>query len=130
LSRALKAAPNAAHLALATLTVPERLKVLAPSAKFTLVTQNVDGLSSRAFRQVSPTREPPLLEMHGRLFETICTICRDRVTNFDSPICQALAGTEELVEKHEREPNIPLEDLPRCSKPDCGGLLRPGCSVV
>ena len=109
------------------LSVPEHLKLIAPSAKFTLVTQNVDGLSSSAFREVCPTGgEPALFEMHGRLFETICTDCCDRVTNFDSPICPALAGTEEVVEKHEKEPVIPLEDLPRCVKPSCGGLLRPG----
>lgn len=126
LFRALKAAPNAAHLALAMLSVPEHLKVIAPSAKFTLVTQNVDGLSTRAFREVCPTGEPALFEMHGRLFETICTVCNDRMTNHDSPICPALAGTEELVEKHEKEPVILLKDLPRCHKRGCNGLLRPG----
>jgi NAD-dependent deacetylase sirtuin 5 len=124
--KALKAVPNAAHLALAMLSVPEHLKVVAPSAKFMLVTQNVDGLSARAFREICPTEEPALLEMHGRLFETICTVCDDRVTNLDSPICPALAGTEELLERHEQEPVIPLQDLPRCRKPDCNGLLRPG----
>src|ERR1700727_1371233 len=67
LSRALKAVPNAAHLALAMLSVSEHLKAVAPSAKFTLVTQNVDGLSARAFREIYPTEEPALLEMHGRL---------------------------------------------------------------
>jgi len=126
LSRALKAVPNAAHLALAMLSIPEHLKVVAPSAKFTLVTQNVDGLSARAFRDVCPTEEPALLEMHGRLFETICTVCDDRVINFDSPICPALAGTEELVERHEQEPVIPLQDLPHFRKHNCGGLLQPG----
>jgi NAD-dependent deacetylase sirtuin 5 len=108
------------------LIVPEHLKVVAPSAKFTLVTQNVDGLSTLAVREVCPTGEPPILEMHGRLFETICTICDHRVENFDSPICSALAGTENLVEKHATEPIIGLEDLPRCKKSDCNGLLRPG----
>lgn len=112
-------------MALAVLSVPEKLKTIAPSAKFTLITQNVDGLSARAFQEVCPSGSPPLFEMHGRLFETLCTVCKDRVANFDSPICPALAGTEELVEKHE-EPVIPLEDLPRCQKPGCGGLLRPG----
>ena len=126
LFRALTAVPNAAHLALAMLSVPEQLKVIAPSAKFTLVTQNVDGLSVRAFREVCATGEPPLFEMHGRLFETICTVCNDRVANFDSPICSALAGTEEIVGKRAKEPIIPLEDLPRCLRPGCGGLLRPG----
>jgi NAD-dependent deacetylase sirtuin 5 len=122
---ALKAIPNAGHIALAMLAVPEHLKTIAPFAKFTLVTQNVDGLSPRAFREVCPSGEPTLFEMHGHLFETICTVCNDRATNLDSPICPALAGTEELMEKHE-ERVIPLKDLPRCHKPDCDGLLRPG----
>ena len=126
LSRALRAVPNAAHLALAVLSIPEHLKVIAPSAKFTLVTQNVDGLSARAFRQVCPAGEQSFYEMHGRLFETVCTVCDDRIANLDSPICPALARTEELVEKHAEEPVIPLENLPRCRKPDCNGLLRPG----
>ncbi|EGO20018.1 hypothetical protein SERLADRAFT_453328 [Serpula lacrymans var. lacrymans S7.9] len=118
---ALKAAPNPGHLALALLSVPEHLKIIAPEAKFTLVTQNVDGLSARASKQVSPLREPELFEMHGRLFDTICTVCNDRKANFNSPICSALAGTEDNL---KNDSNIPLEDLPRCSK--CAGLLRPG----
>lgn len=121
ISRALRATPNAGHLALAILSVPEHLKVIAPSAKFTLVTQNVDGLSVQAFRKASPSREPQLFEMHGHLFDTICTICGDCKTNVDSPICPALAGTEEMV---GNELEISLLDLPRCHK--CTGLLRPG----
>lgn len=120
-SRALQANPNAGHTALAALSVPERLKAIAPTAKFTLVTQNVDGLSVKAFQEVCPSREPELFEMHGRLFDTICTNCGDCRANFDSPICPALAGTEEQL---GNEIEIPLEDLPRCHK--CTGLLRPG----
>lgn len=102
---------------------PERLKEIAPAAKFTLVTQNVDGLSVQAFRTAYPTtrEEPQIFEMHGRLFETICTACGDRKPNFDSPICPALAGMENVLED---EIEIPLERLPRCHK--CAGLLRPG----
>jgi NAD+-dependent protein deacetylase sirtuin 5 len=81
----------------------------------------VDGLSVRAFRTIAdPSREPDLFEMHGHLFDTICTACGDRERNLDSPICPALAGTEELV----NEADIPQKDLPRCRK--CAGLLRPG----
>ena len=121
ISRALRATPNAGHLALAILSVPEHLKVIAPSAKFTLVTQNVDSLSMQAFQKASPSRKPQLFEMHSHLFDTICTICGDRKTNVDSPICPALAGTEEMV---GNELEISLLDLPRCHK--CTGLLRPG----
>ncbi|KAF8507700.1 DHS-like NAD/FAD-binding domain-containing protein [Gautieria morchelliformis] len=116
-----KATPNAAHLALAILSLPEHLKVVAPEASFTLVTQNVDGLSAKAFRQACPSREPDLYEMHGHLFDTLCTVCGDRERNIGSPICPSLAGTEEMV---GRELEIPLNDLPRCRH--CAGLLRPG----
>ena len=121
-SRALQASPNAAHLALANLSLSERLKSIAPSAKFTLITQNIDGLSTAAFRQVCPDGEPNLYEMHGRLFDTICTVCGDCKHNTDSPICPALSGTEDTFGTEEKD--IPLEDLPRCR--ECGGLLRPG----
>ena len=67
---------------------------------------------------------PALLEMHGRLFDVMCTVCDHHELNFTSPICKALEGTELLVEKNEMEPDIPLEDLPRCSR--CGSLARPG----
>ncbi|KAL6301965.1 DHS-like NAD/FAD-binding domain-containing protein [Sparassis latifolia] len=133
--KALKAQPNAAHLALATLALPERLRVIAPHATFTLITQNVDGLSARALEDVckvegitpeSSLKASSLFEMHGHLFETICTVCDDRMANHDSPICPALAGTELIMEQHAKEPEIPMDDLPRCQKPGCGGLLRPG----
>lgn len=62
--------------------------------------------------------------MHGRIFETACTACGDRRMNTDSPICEALRGTEAIMQRHEPEPDIPLDQLPRCVK--CGGLLRPG----
>lgn len=134
--RALQAQPNAAHKALASLCLPmsEMLANIAPSATFTLVTQNVDGLSTRAFQQLLQSAplageaqeqaRPSMFEMHGRIFETICTSCDAREENFDSPICEALRGTELIVENHQPEPDIPLEQLPRCKT--CGGLLRPG----
>jgi NAD-dependent SIR2 family protein deacetylase len=136
-SRALEAQPNAAHFALASLSIPTILAIVAPSATFTLITQNVDGLSTRAFHKATaaalPTLQQPrtrtqthsqMLEMHGRIFETICTSCNAREPNFDSPICEALRGTEIITKNHEPEPEIPLENLPRCKS--CGGLLRPG----
>jgi NAD-dependent deacetylase sirtuin 5 len=93
------------------------------TAKFTLVTQNVDGLSPRAFREVCSNGEPTPLEMRGQLFETICTVCDDRPRNLDSPICPGVAGTDELLEVKGNEHVISLEDLPHCCKPDCNGLL-------
>lgn len=119
-----KALPNPAHIALALFSQPDQRKEIAPDAEFTLITQNVDGLSVLCSQMLFPSTDPPIIEMHGRLFETLCTQCGDRMPNRDSPICPALAGTEELVKSHAKERQIPLEDLPRC--PKCRGLLRPG----
>ena len=133
--RALEAQPNAAHLALAMFSINSIRHAIAPNSTFTLITQNVDGLSTRAWNEVISTagreisesdKHPALLEMHGRLFDVVCTSrrCGHRETNFNSPICPALGGTENLVQHGQIEPDIPLEQLPRCSK--CGALARPG----
>lgn len=123
--------PNAAHTALAQFSLPFRRNRIARGSSFTLITQNVDGLSRRALdavvadstQRVEP-EQPALLEMHGRLFDVVCTACGHRELDFSSPICAALAGTEELMDAGAVEPDIPLTDLPRCSK--CNGLARPG----
>ena len=106
-----------------------------PGATFTLITQNVDGLSPRAMNLVAD-RHPELaeecsaeagkslLEMHGRLFDVACTKCRHREFKLDSPVCPALAGTEDVFAKDAPEPQIDLKDLPRCTQ--CGALGRPG----
>ena len=138
-SRAQKAEPNAAHTLIAALSVKETLRQICPSAEsFTLITQNIDGLSRRAldqltgtlaskktFEEVTPNPQS-IIEMHGRLFETLCTQCNHREANHNSPICAALRGTELIIESQELELDIPLSDLPRCNQLDCGGLLRPG----
>ncbi|OSD01447.1 DHS-like NAD/FAD-binding domain-containing protein [Trametes coccinea BRFM310] len=140
-----KASPNEAHLALARFALPQLRKALAPEASFTLITQNIDGLDRRAIEQVyrehnvpSPlsssnsegqdqefSSDPVLLEMHGHIAGVLCTSyqCRHRELNFDSPICPALAGTELLKASSAADPDIPVEDLPRCRK--CGALTRP-----
>ena len=110
-------------------------EVIAPGSTFTLITQNVDGLSRRALDEVLSKagsvdqdidKRPPMLEMHGRLFDILCTsyTCRHRQLDFSSPVCPALSGTENLVEAGSVEMDIPLNQLPRCSK--CGALARPG----
>jgi len=130
---ALKCKPNAAHMALAQLAIPHKLKAVAPHATFTLITQNVDELSVRALEEVCKAesvdllavrQSSPIFEMHGRVFDTVCTACGARESNYDSPIRPALAGTEYIVERREKEPEIPLSELPRCGA--CSGLLRPG----
>jgi NAD-dependent deacetylase sirtuin 5 len=139
--RALRAKPNAAHAALAQLSLPSIRNALAPGSTFTLITQNVDGLSRIALdaatrdadvpEQPMPTaapepprmdEQPSLLEMHGRLYEVACTSrkCGHKELDYSSPLAPAFAGTEDL--KIEKE--IALDDLPRCKK--CRSLARPG----
>jgi len=130
---ALRANPNAAHRALAAFSLPEIRHQIAPDSTFTLVTQNVDGLSIRAYTDITDGRplnhdqtSPVTIEMHGRLFDVLCTSasCKHVDFNTNSPICEGLAGTEQLVSTGQLDPEIPLASLPRCSV--CGALARPG----
>ncbi|KAF8916633.1 DHS-like NAD/FAD-binding domain-containing protein [Mucidula mucida] len=131
---AIKARPNAAHTAISQLLIPAFRAKVAPSAEFTHITQNIDGLSTRAYNDVLsalPETEsrPPLdsflFEMHGRLFDVECTAhdCKHRETITTSPICPGLAGTEALVEAGT-ERVVRRANLPRCLQ--CGQLARPG----
>ncbi|KAH6914839.1 NAD-dependent protein deacylase [Coprinopsis sp. MPI-PUGE-AT-0042] len=127
---ALKAQPNAAHLALAAFSIPQIRHAIAPDSSFTLITQNVDNLSGRANAQVfketgtTPPDDPPyLLEMHGKLYDLRCTECSHVEFNTSSPVCEGLRGTEEQVENQQFK-EIPLNELPRCKQ--CGSLARPG----
>ncbi|RDX53174.1 DHS-like NAD/FAD-binding domain-containing protein [Lentinus brumalis] len=136
--KALAAQPNPGHLALAMFSVPSIREKIIPGASFRLITQNVDGLSRRALDQIaemhpelaeeirSAAVEDSLLEMHGRLFDVVCTSskCGHREHNLDSPVCPALAGTENVFAQNQPEPHIDVVDLPKCKK--CGSLARPG----
>ncbi|KAJ7184315.1 DHS-like NAD/FAD-binding domain-containing protein [Mycena filopes] len=131
-----KAEPNAAHDALAMFSIPEFRKVMAANAGFSIITQNVDGLSVNAMDKVlkeytkdgtsTPTDISPLLEMHGRIFDVKCTSkwCKQVEYNTSSPICPALAGAENAVEAGSLDLDIAAAQLPRCSK--CNALARPG----
>ncbi|QRW27496.1 NAD-dependent histone deacetylase SIR2 [Rhizoctonia solani] len=123
---------------------PNYRGAVAPLAiNCTLITQNVDGLSLRAQDALgsesldnvgtSNLNQGQIIEMHGRLLETLCTKCKHRNLDTRSPICPALAGTELRTEavmddagKRVPEAEISPNDLPRCGKDGCGGLLRPG----
>lgn len=128
---ALKAQPNAAHVALARFSLSSVRETVSPGSKFTLITQNVDGLSALALTKAMEIAEAAdrehasqIVEMHGRLFDVQCTSCNHVEFNRSSPICEGLAGTEKLVEKNVMDPELPLDSLPRCSS--CGALARPG----
>jgi NAD-dependent deacetylase len=88
----LAARPNAAHLALARL----EQGVTGRGGRFTLITQNVDGLHQRAGSQA-------VLEIHG-------TLARSRCTRVE---CTQPAFADERVD----------ESCPPC--PRCGQPLRP-----
>jgi NAD+-dependent protein deacetylase sirtuin 5 len=132
--RALQSQPNAAHMVLAKLSVPSILAQVAPAAEsFHLITQNVDGLSTRALRALNGTDTPSpqsLVEMHGRLFDVQCTKCDHVSLDFSSPLCAALGEADrkhvDVIDAGSKETElpIPLEDLPRCTA--CGSLARPG----
>lgn len=133
LSSALRAKPNAAHYALAQFTSPEvRAPFCPPNSTFTIISQNVDGLSPKALKEVSTSvtipeetaERPHIIEMHGRLFDVCCSGCRHIVHNTNSPLCEALAGTEKSLGSDDFEVDIPLDKLPRCE--NCGELARPG----
>ncbi|KAJ1309759.1 hypothetical protein OPQ81_006525 [Rhizoctonia solani] len=142
--KVLSCKPNNAHHVIARFLDPNYRSAIAPLvAKCTLITQNIDGLSVRAQEELqavtsasanSPDQEPgKIVEMHGRLLETLCTKCKHRTPDARSPICPALAGTELRTEaimddagKRVPEVEISPEDLPKCERDGCGGLLRPG----
>ena len=97
--------PNAAHLAIARLTLR--------NADARLVTQNVDGLHELAleeavsegnFPEDSAARAAPI-RLHGSIFRTRCTGCDDRTSD-----------------RHPVEVRSEAS-LPRCGQ--CAALLRP-----
>jgi NAD-dependent deacetylase len=83
-----KAEPNPGHYAIAAL---ERMV-----PRFTLITQNVDGLHDRAGSR-------NILKVHGDIWEVRCLKCGARVVDLRAPF-----------------PVLP----PQCQA--CGGMLRPG----
>ncbi|KAI0123294.1 Sir2 family protein [Xylariales sp. AK1849] len=124
---ALKAQPNAAHYALAELARRKE--------NFLCLTQNVDGLSTRAGHPTSAIRM-----LHGNLLDIKCfNKCGYIAPNVTlDPLCPALAPAAEdypsdqimpLLDPLIPAPRIMIQDLPHC--PQCQeqgrtSLLRPG----
>ncbi|KAK7574285.1 hypothetical protein V9T40_011476 [Parthenolecanium corni] len=106
--------PNKAHVAIADF----EKQCENENRKFTLITQNIDGLHAAAGSK-------NIIELHGSLFETRCLSCGEIRINRDSPICASLSGrgAPDIDERSVKD--IPVEELPRCKNEQCGGLLRP-----
>jgi NAD-dependent deacetylase sirtuin 5 len=101
------AIPNAAHRALA--------KLAERKANFLTLTMNVDDLSERAEHPVHQ-----LHHLHGSVFDVKCSICG-----------MLLSGDEAEhaimpLLRHGFSSPLEQDDIPRCPKADCGGLLRSG----
>ncbi len=90
-----RAEPNAGHYALTELE--------KRAEKFTLVTQNIDGLHERVRQNVETLRSSvsPIIELHGNIFRTKCFREDTRVSDW--------LATDEIP--------------PRC--PRCGSYMRP-----
>lgn len=105
--------PNKAHIAIA-----ECEKRLKPQGRRVyVITQNIDELHKRAGTE-------NIIELHGNLFTTRCTKCGDITKNYDSPICEALRG-KGAPDPEAADARIPIDQLPKCKKDNCGGLTRP-----
>uniref|UniRef100_A0A1B6L3P3 Deacetylase sirtuin-type domain-containing protein n=1 Tax=Graphocephala atropunctata TaxID=36148 RepID=A0A1B6L3P3_9HEMI len=111
----LKTGPNPAQKALAD--YERHLREEGKGRNVTVITLNTDGLHSLAGSQ-------HVIEMCGSLFKTKCVKCGDVRENWQQPIIPSLAG--------KGDPSAQLdyvqadeEAVPHCSKPDCGGRLRP-----
>ncbi|XP_054284330.1 NAD-dependent protein deacylase sirtuin-5, mitochondrial-like [Macrosteles quadrilineatus] len=107
--------PNQAHLSIAELE--KQLAQEGSKRKLTILTQNVDGLHKAA-------GSSNVVEIHGSLFKTRCTVCANVKDNRDSPICEALRGRG-APDLDKDLPEIPVDQLPRCKQSSCNGLLRP-----
>ncbi|XP_066533447.1 NAD-dependent protein deacylase sirtuin-5, mitochondrial [Hoplias malabaricus] len=105
--------PNAAHLAIAECEA----RLGKQGRSVVVITQNIDELHHRAGSK-------HIMEIHGSLFKTRCMSCGEVKANHKSPICPALEG-KGAPDPQAKDARIPVEDLPRCDRQGCHGLLRP-----
>lgn len=92
----MQCAPNAAHHALAAAS--------ARHIMFRVVTQNVDGLHTEAWRSSDASASRPI-ELHGSLFRIRCSCCG------------------EVRDDREAIDATSLETLPHCAR--CRAIMRP-----
>jgi len=86
------ASPNPAHISIARFAVS-----IEPGRTMSLITQNVDGLHSKA-------GSPSVIEFHGNALRTRCSRDGCSLESFEDPRCEG-------------------DEVPLC--PLCGSLLRP-----
>ncbi|KAI0074659.1 sirtuin [Panus rudis PR-1116 ss-1] len=151
----IKAKPNAAHYALASLSLPSVRKRIFPNLMQQdkpplYITQNFDGLCRRAVDETldkatlpedrldSDEREAVharLIEMHGSCYRLLCTQCKCVKTTAETPLAPIFKDDGVIERARKGEEIIPVDQLPRCGGPEwsgsnrygrCGGLLRPG----
>ncbi|KAK9307125.1 hypothetical protein QLX08_002449 [Tetragonisca angustula] len=108
-----EAKPNKGHETIAAF----QNRYLEEGKNVAIVTQNIDELHQRAGAK-------DVVELHGSLYKTRCTICHEVVVNKNIPLCPALEG-KGLPDPNIMTSDIPREDLPKCEKENCKGLLRP-----
>ncbi|XP_012220872.1 NAD-dependent protein deacylase sirtuin-5, mitochondrial [Linepithema humile] len=108
-----KVKPNKAHEAVAEF----QKRKMAEGKKVSIVTQNIDALHQKAGAE-------DVVELHGSLYRTRCTKCRNIAFNENIPICPALAG-KGSPDPSIMSSDIPTEELPRCEVQSCRALLRP-----
>jgi len=123
---AMKAKPNRAHKILASLSLSSS-PFRDPASTFKIITQNVDGLSLAAAQATTNPTEAleAIIQIHGSILSTTCLNCNQTEENRHSPICEALGGQELSPESPVSLTKIPQEELPRCTRNGCRGLLRP-----
>ncbi|RDB26783.1 NAD-dependent protein deacylase [Hypsizygus marmoreus] len=136
---ALAAKPNAGHLAIASLSLPNVAARVMPSALAPPlhVAQNIDELALRAIKLL-PTEDPSITEtaleryiqIHGSLFRTKCLSCKHTKHSYEPFLASSLKDLNSVDDFVD----IPVDKLPKCGGDEwngsnrygnCGGLLRP-----
>jgi NAD-dependent SIR2 family protein deacetylase len=112
-----RALPNRGHAALVALEEHGKLTAL--------VTQNVDGLHTRAGQQA-------VVDLHGRIDAVVCLVCTTRISRatIQQQLIDAYPGWTIHNATTAPDGDADLEDIdlrdfrpPPC--PDCGGTLKP-----